>query len=72
VRLSLLALILFVLAVAALFVNFVGAAGGHCDDSCSANFPYWLYVGSAWTVMLSVAALLVIGAVGLWRWSRRS
>jgi hypothetical protein len=70
VRLSLLALILFVIAVVALFFNFIGAAAG-CDDRCSDNFPNWLFSGSAWTVLLAVAGLLTIGVVAVVRRARR-
>jgi hypothetical protein len=66
-----LALPLLTVALAAFVVNFLGATGGHCDDSgCSGNFPEWLYVGSGWLVLLSVAALLVVLAVGLVRRAR--
>jgi hypothetical protein len=66
-----LALPLLTIALVAFAVNFVGATGGHCDDSgCSGNFPEWLYVGSGWVVLLSVAALLVVLAVGLVRRAR--
>jgi hypothetical protein len=53
--------------VLALAVNFLGAAGGHCDDSCSDNFPYWLFVASGWVVMLCVVGLVVVGAIALIR-----
>jgi hypothetical protein len=59
-------------AVVAFAVNFIGATGGHCDDSgCSENFPVWLYVASGWLVLLSLAALLVVAAVGIVRRVRR-
>ena len=58
---------LAVIAVLALAVNYLGAAGGHCDDSCGGNFPYWLYVASGWVVMLCVVGLVVVGVVALIR-----
>jgi hypothetical protein len=53
-------------------MNFVGAAGGHCDESCSGNFPFWLYAGSGWVVVLCVVLLTTIGVVALTRRFRRS
>ena len=58
---------LALLAVLAFAVNFLGAAGGHCDDSCGGNFPYWLYVASGWVVILCVVALVAVGALALIR-----
>jgi hypothetical protein len=51
----------------ALVVNFAGATGGHCDESCSGSFPFWLYVASGWVVILCAVMLIVIGAVALVR-----
>src|SRR4051812_46560417 len=71
-RLAGLSVALVGIAVVALVVNYLGAAGGHCDDSCSGNFPFWLYVASGWVVILSVVLLLVIAAVALVRRLRAS
>jgi hypothetical protein len=65
VRVGALALGLAVAAAVALVINFVGAAGGHCDESCSGNFPFWLYVGSGWVVVLCVVLLLAVGVIAL-------
>ena len=56
----------------ALVINFVGATGGHCDESCSGNFPFWLYVGSGWVVVLCVVLLIAVGMTALIRRFRRS
>ena len=48
-------------------VNFAGATGGHCDSSCSANFPYWLYAGSGWVALLCGAVLVAVGLTALVR-----
>ena len=58
---------LAVIGVLAFVVNYFGAAGGHCDDSCSGNFPFWLFVASGWVVVVCVALLVVIAAVALIR-----
>ena len=63
---------LVVIAGLALAVNFVGAAGGHCDESCSANVPFWLYAGSGWAVVLCLVALVAIGVIALIQRFRRS
>jgi hypothetical protein len=56
----------------ALAINFVGATGGHCDESCSGNFPFWLYASSGWVVVLCVVFLVAVGVISLVRRSRRS
>jgi hypothetical protein len=71
VRLAALSVGLAVAAGIALFINFVGAAGGHCDESCSGNFPFWLYAGSGWVVVLCVVSLIAIGVIALIRRLRR-
>jgi hypothetical protein len=58
---------LVLIGVLAFGVNFLGAAGGECDESCGGSFPYWLYVGSGWVVMLCVVGLVVVGVVALIR-----
>jgi hypothetical protein len=58
---------LAVVAVLAFITNYLGAAGGHCDDSCSGNFPFWLYVASGWVVVVCVVGLVVIGAAAVIR-----
>lgn len=71
-RLAAAAFLLFVLAVAALAVNYIGAAGGHCDEvSCGGDFPRWLYLGSGWVVTLCLAALLILGVAAIVRRVRR-
>jgi len=72
VRLAVLALGLAVTGGLALLINFVGAAGGHCDDSCSGNFPFWLFVGSGWFVVLCVVLLIAVGVIAVIRRLRRS
>jgi hypothetical protein len=67
VRLAALSVGLAAVGVLALLVNFVGAAGGHCDASCSGNFPRWLYVASGWVVVLCVALLIALAAAGIVR-----
>jgi hypothetical protein len=71
VRLAALALGLAVTGVLGFLINFVGAAGGHCDESCSGNFPFWLYVGSGWVVVLCVVLLIAVGVIALVRRFRR-
>jgi hypothetical protein len=63
--------VLAVASVVAFVVNYLGAAGGHCDDSCSGDFPFWLFVASGWVVTLCVASLGVIGVVALIRRLKR-
>src|SRR3954452_10015474 len=72
VRLTPVALGLAVTGVMAFAINFLGAAGGHCDESCSGNFPYWLYAGSGWVVVLCVVSLIAVGVIALVRRVRRS
>jgi hypothetical protein len=72
VRLGELSLGLAVTGGLALVVNFVGATGGHCDESCSGNFPFWLYAGSGWVVLLCVVLLIAVGVIALIRRLRRS
>jgi len=68
-----LAAVLALVAVAAFAVNFIGATGGHCDDSgCSAGFPRWLYEVSGWLVLASVAGLACVAVAALVRRLRRS
>jgi hypothetical protein len=71
-RQAALALGLAVTGGVALVINFVGAAGGHCDESCSGNFPFWLYASSGWVVVLCVVLLIAVGAIALIRRVRRS
>ncbi len=67
-----LALTLVLTALAAFIVNFLGATGGHCDDSgCGGNFPEWLYLLSGWVVLLSLAALVLLAVYGAIRRLRR-
>jgi hypothetical protein len=66
-----LALALAVTGGLALVINFVGATGGHCDESCSGNFPFWLYAGSGWVVVLCAALLIAAGVIALIRRFRR-
>jgi hypothetical protein len=42
----------------------IGAAGGHCDDSCSGNFPYWLFVAPGWVVVPPAAPCRPAGSAG--------
>jgi hypothetical protein len=67
-RLTAVAAWLATLAVVALAINFMGATGGHCDESCSGNFPYWLFQGSAYAVVASVGGLVGVAVFGCVRW----
>jgi hypothetical protein len=71
VRLAALAFGLAVTGGVALLINFVGATGGHCDESCSGSFPFWLYAGSGWVVVLCVVLLIAVGMTALIRRFRR-
>jgi hypothetical protein len=71
-RLTPIALGLAATGVLAITINFLGAAGGHCDESCSGDFPYWLYSGSGWVAALCVVSLIAIGVMALVRRLRRS
>ena len=66
-RLTVLSAVLAALGVPAVVINYLGAAGGHCDDSCSGNFPFWLFVASGWVAFVCIVSLVVIGAVALIR-----
>jgi hypothetical protein len=71
-RLGAIAVGLLAAGVLAFCVNFVGATGGHCDDSCSGNFPYWLYAGSGWVALLCAVLLVGVGLAALLRRLTRS
>jgi hypothetical protein len=72
VRLGALSLGLLATAGLAFVINYLGAAGGHCDESCGGSFPFWLYAGSGWVVVLCVVLLLAVGVIALIRRFRRS